>query len=221
MSEGSLNSEHQSKGWFRALKEQYSPHRQQAGEILKSVGLEPDTSIFKKARYKFGRALLKKQEEGEIDSVTGLLNRNGFERRLREEAERAKRHGHKTTVIYLDANNLKLINDTKGHEAGNKLIEDVGLAIRNSTRTIDVGARIGGDEFAIVLPETEIEGADTLWTERLEPSFTQGGISIAAGAAYLDPDAVKESMDRADKMLYQAKTLSKKEHKNIMLTDKR
>jgi len=96
------------------------------------------------------------------DSLTGLLNRRYFEERLTEEMERSKRHRLPLSLILLDVDDFKLINDTFGHPVGDEALKGLARSIRNSIRTIDVAARYGGEEFAVILPQTTKPDATTI-----------------------------------------------------------
>ena len=88
------------------------------------------------------------------DSLTDLLNRRSFVESGITEVSRAQRYGHSLAVVYLDLDNFKKLNDTKGHEAGDKALLATARAATGALRTSDVAARLGGDEFAFLLPET-------------------------------------------------------------------
>ena len=164
------------------------------------------------------RARVAKQE-AEIDPLTGFLNRKGFEAKLEEEAKRARRSSSPLTIMFFDLNGLKEVNDTQGHESGDKLIK-MATEIIAEGREYDRAARWGGDEFAKILPETSEAEAKFYW-ERINKEFQDKGVSIVAGMIQVDPsnnDTVKESWRLCDLAEKEAK---KKSHvaggKNIML----
>ena len=147
------------------------------------------------------------KENGEIDELTGLLNRKGFEKRLPQIIANAKRSGQEISVVYFDVNGLKTVNDKSGHQAGDELIKGTAGILQDNTRETDIVARFGGDEMVVVLSGANVENAIAVW-EKMKLGFSEKNISVAAGIALLDPttkDTIKESLDHADKAMYKAK----------------
>ena len=93
------------------------------------------------------------------DSLTGVWNRRYLEESLHKEKERSERFGHPFSLLILDVDNLKFLNDTYGHLFGDEVIKTIARTIKSSCRKIDIIGRYGGDEFAVILPETNKEGA--------------------------------------------------------------
>jgi len=147
------------------------------------------------------------------DPLTGLFNRRHFGRRLSEEAKRAQRYGHAASVLCVDIDRLKAINDDFGHKAGDGALVAVGRALLDNVRTIDVVARIGGDEFAVLMPETSVAQASALSQRVLTEVAWQGdlrasGLTISIGIAELNSATDVEPDDllvAADDALYRAK----------------
>jgi len=147
------------------------------------------------------------------DPLTGLFNRRHFGRRLSEETKRAQRYGHAASVLYVDIDRLKVINDDFGHKAGDGALVAVGRALLDNVRTIDVVARIGGDEFAVLLPETSAAQVSALSQRVLTEVAWQGdlrlsGLAISIGIAELNSATDLEPDDllvAADDALYRAK----------------
>jgi two-component system, cell cycle response regulator len=160
----------------------------------------------------FKRYLDSCEEAAFTDHLTGLANRRRFERQLEREVARTERYGHPFCLLLLDLDNFKQVNDTYGHDAGDEALRRVGGAIQSGTRGIDTGARIGGDEFAVILPETPFaRGLEV--AERLRAGVGAldiepvGRLSVSLGLAELpacarDRDALREAADAA---LYEAK----------------
>jgi diguanylate cyclase (GGDEF)-like protein len=144
------------------------------------------------------------------DPLTGLANYREFMQALESEIARSSRTGRSFAILFLDLDRLKQINDTAGHLAGSQAICRVADAIRGSCRSVDTSARIGGDEFAVILPETEVESAHELLgrinavlaTDPREPV-----VSVSAGVAEHPRDgATAEALlGTADTLLYGAK----------------
>ena len=94
-----------------------------------------------------------------VDELTGVYNFRYLEQRLAEELQRAKRHNSPLSVVYIDFDNFKLVNDTFGHETGNTVLQRASQITRSASRGEDFVGRLGGDEFVIVLPQTDTAGA--------------------------------------------------------------
>lgn len=168
-------------------------------------------------RYKFHQESRSLRVESFTDHLTNLLNRRYFQQRLAEEIERAKRLRRELSLLMLDIDDFKYYNDTNGHLAGDEALKTTAKCIRESVRTVDVVARFGGEEFAVILPETDGQGAQ-LVAERIRAQvekthyFNQEAqpnqqFTISVGAATCPRDAatLAELIDCADKALYEAK----------------
>ncbi len=149
-----------------------------------------------------------------VDSLTGCLNRGAFFEAADREFERHQRHGHPIAAVMVDADHFKALNDTWGHQAGDTVLVALARRIRDSVRANDVVGRYGGEEFAILLPDTDMEGAREL-AERLRRTVAAAPVhhgetalhctvSVGcAGATHLqDMDSL---LNRADDALYRAK----------------
>ena len=99
------------------------------------------------------------QHQARTDGLTGLVNHRTFYEILEQELWRSKRSGEQISLIMVDVDNLKTINDQYGHRAGDKVIKEISESIKESIRQIDTAARYGGDEFAIILPNTSLSDA--------------------------------------------------------------
>lgn len=119
----------------------------------------------------------KLQELSDRDYLTGLYNRRKFEEFLSYEIDRSLRHHHKFTVIMIDLDNFKYINDTYGHASGDLVLKEVSQLFKSNLRNADVLARLGGDEFAIILPETPYESGYIV-IEKLRSRLESATISL-------------------------------------------
>jgi len=152
------------------------------------------------------------QEAAFTDHLTGLANRRRFERQFEREAARTERYGRPFCLLLVDIDNFKDVNDTYGHDAGDEALRRVANVIQSGTRGIDTGARIGGDEFAVILPETPLaRGLEVAERLRAEIAALEiegvGRLSASLGVAELpscarDGGALREAADAA---LYEAK----------------
>lgn len=139
------------------------------------------------------------------DPLTGLANRRMWDERLDEELERARRFGSALSVVMLDLDGFKAVNDLQGHDAGDRLLRSLAGSWRNVVRGGgDFLARLGGDEFAVLAPGSDAFGADVL-AERLENALP-AGVSVSTGLATWDgSEKPAELLRRADLAMYEAK----------------
>jgi diguanylate cyclase (GGDEF)-like protein len=160
----------------------------------------------------FKRYLDTCEEEAFTDHLTGLANRRRFERQLEREVSRTIRYSRPFCLLLLDIDNFKEVNDTYGHDAGDEAIRRLALTLQAGTRGIDLAARIGGEEFAVILPETDFEGGVDV-AERLRvaireteiPMARQITASFGVGEFPLCAATGRELVTLADVALYEAK----------------
>lgn len=152
------------------------------------------------------------EEAAFTDHLTGLANRRRFERQLEREVNRAIRLEHPFSLLMVDIDNFKRLNDTFGHDAGDEAIRRIGKVLREGTRGIDLAARIGGDEFAVLLVETELhrglEVAERLRIAIRELSVPDVDFVSASFGVSECPSSARTATDilkAADNLLYQAK----------------
>jgi diguanylate cyclase (GGDEF)-like protein/PAS domain S-box-containing protein len=151
-----------------------------------------------------------------IDPLTGLVNRRGFERSLEREVAAASRHALRPALVVIDLDRFKSINDTHGHQVGDRLLVAAAEALLETVRASDIPARIGGDEFAVLLPNCDLETAgivagkivDALHERTVESNGALLPVLASAGVAVLGQDGIvtgTELSTAADKAMYRAK----------------
>jgi two-component system cell cycle response regulator len=152
------------------------------------------------------------------DALTMVLNRRALLERLTAEVDRARRFGSPLSLLLLDVDYFKEINDTAGHLAGDRVLRQLGALLQDAVRTVDVVARYGGEEFVVILPETLAEGG-MVFAERLRERvaahlFDAGEegahhLTVSIGMATLRPDhaaSAERLFALADQALYRAKS---------------
>jgi diguanylate cyclase (GGDEF)-like protein len=162
-------------------------------------------------------AIEQKQEESEIDPLTGLLNQKGFMNRLNLEIERAKRSDNKIALIFFDLNRLKKVNDELGHPVGDEYLKIVAQILLNSFRPTDLVARQGdkADEFLVAVPIENIDQAIGMHQRVVEiiseanQNWPGYEIVLPAGIQFLDFNNIQKSKTEADHAMYQAKERSR------------
>jgi diguanylate cyclase (GGDEF)-like protein len=156
------------------------------------------------------------QNEALTDPLTGLPNRRAFDARLADEIRRSARYGHTFSVLMIDLDSFKRINDSYGHIVGDAALREIAHCLRLSVRDTDFMARIGGDEFVVILPETQ-GGDDELIAQKLRaaalacklslPGEKAESLTLSIGAASFPQDANQPAdlMLKADQALYEEK----------------
>ena len=182
---------------------------------LSTAGLVVGTAVVVRLHSERIEGLLRRLgAAARTDSLTGLSNRLAFEETFASEAARLKRHGTPFALLLADLDQLKEINDRYGHQAGDDAICEVAHALRRQLRVEDFAARIGGDEFAVLLPETHEEGAKELGARLAQHLCERGPAERALGLSFgvAVPGHAGQTLDdlmrAADQALYAAKRTS-------------
>lgn len=196
------------------------------GSVFTSVDLGlaellTDVVAMSLERHRFLRSIEELQRESVTDALTGLGNRRHFDRRVLSEIGRARRFGQPLSLIILDIDDFKIYNDTYGHPAGDAALRALAQVLLESVRSIDDVIRYGGEEFAIILPQTPIDLA-TVAAERVRVASNEldlqgisevakGRFSVSIGVASYPLDArdEQELVNHADIALYVAKAEGK------------
>jgi diguanylate cyclase (GGDEF)-like protein len=203
------------------IKEVYSKMRTNrlytAGAALLVLSLLLATLTY--ITMRFMRALkeseLKLVEMAATDSLTGTLNRRAGMMRIEEELSRQKRSGEQISCLMLDIDHFKKVNDTYGHQAGDTVLARFAAVLRDSLRKHDIICRYGGEEFIVLLPETDLESAIVTaqkicdCTHKNSTTYRDTGIivTVSIGVAQLQQDESVDSLIwRADEALYHAKS---------------
>ena len=164
------------------------------------------------------RNLLHERKVARTDPLTGLLNRRAFLERLDHDLGISDRSGEPLTLIYVDLDDFKLVNDTWGHAAGDRILQSVASRLSEATRRADTVARLGGDEFALILPATDLAGARNV-IDKIEKSLgsedtTTRPVSCSIGSVvFSDPPlSATDAIDTADHLMYDAKRNGKRQN---------
>jgi len=176
---------------------------------LETLALRAGPAIENARRFREARQL------ADLDALTGLHNRRYFHETLGRECARAHRYERKLSLIVFDLDDFKDVNDRIGHLAGDAALAEAAERVRDVVRTSDIACRVGGDEFAVVMPESSLEDADQLYRRILNavtsrPLGQAGKLYLSAGVAELRPeDDPTTFFQRADDALYRAKEAGK------------
>ena len=154
------------------------------------------------------------KKEAKTDALTNMLNKKALTDELNKQEQFYKRHNRTYSIIFIDIDHFKNVNDTYGHEAGDVILKSVGLLLNRYSREIDIVGRFGGEEFVIIAPETEKKGA-YIFAEKIRKVIaktkfmykkTRIDITISAGVSErTETNSMQETLELADKRLYKAK----------------
>jgi diguanylate cyclase (GGDEF)-like protein len=195
-----------------------------ADEVIAGTATDPEIALRLRSLLKLSRlnnetrrALKLIREQSRLDDLTGLATHGVFKERVEREFQRATRYRRPLSVLMADVDYLKRYNDRFGHPAGDRLLRLVGRMVAGVLRRVDFGARYGGDEFSVILPETPKVAAAVV-AERIRSSIEKhpfphrqsqplGRVTISIGVATFPEDAgaADKLVEAADRFLYQAK----------------
>lgn len=197
-------------GWIAILRRE-EPFEETAVDVLGGIGIEVGTALENARLYHIARLM------ADVDSVTGLLNHRAAQQRFEAAFAAARRQREPLSVLMLDVNNFKHFNDTYGHMAGDTVLKQIAQLIRETSRPHDVLARYGGDEFLVLLPNTDPDQAARFVDELRERvgrvGFAEPGTdrvipyTISVGQATYPHDTEKRQslIEAADRQMYVAK----------------
>jgi diguanylate cyclase (GGDEF)-like protein len=178
-------------------------------DVMVSVGVVAAVVNTLSERNK--RLVARLEAEAREDQLTRVLNRRGFEERARVELERAVRAQAPMAAVSFDIDRFKRVNDEYGHDAGDRVLSHLGAVLRAETRGADVAARLGGEEFVVLLSGVDAEQA-RLYAERVRRAFSEGiqlgpsRLTVSAGVTVaLAPARLEPLLQAADAGLYAAK----------------
>jgi two-component system, cell cycle response regulator len=176
---------------------------------LEHLALRAGPAIDNARRFREARQL------ADLDALTGLHNRRYFHETLLREVARAQRYNRSLALVVFDLDDFKAINDRIGHLAGDAVLAEAAQRVLDVVRTADVACRVGGDEFAVILPESSVTDADQLYKRLSQavsarPVGQAGRLHLSAGVTELRPDDDAVALfERADEALYRAKGAGK------------
>jgi diguanylate cyclase (GGDEF)-like protein len=165
---------------------------------------------------------LAEKEVSRKDSKTGALNERAFNQVLNQEIKRSRRHRNPLTIVYIDLDGFKAVNDTLGHRVGDMVLQVTVWTMQGTVREMDIVARLGGDEFALLLPETSADNArvvldkvqkalkDALKAYKWPVTFSAGMVTFRTPPATAD-----HMIDIAERAMYSVKQAGKKSHLSV------
>lgn len=185
---------------FKHLRHQIRDKMPQAARPFAQSGTQPT------GRQLINSAgeLLRQEIESETDPLTQLPNLRGYIRRSKEAIDRARTGGYSLAVASVDANGLKDVNDSQGHDAGDRYLREIAKTLSDSIRSEDMVARTGGDEFRVILQASDAEGAN-VWKKRADELLTKRKLSASIGVVPMDTEQPEVSFQKADKSMYEEK----------------
>jgi diguanylate cyclase (GGDEF)-like protein len=163
-----------------------------------------------------GKALELEKKNARTDYLTGTVNSRFFSEVMQLEIDRSTRYQHPLTIAFLDVDNFKTINDHFGHKVGDKVLETLGRSMQQQLRKTDIVARVGGDEFSILLPEADTDVAQIVISKMQlellnEMRANHWNITFSIGVMTFNtpPDSADEAINITDKLMYSVKNKAK------------
>jgi diguanylate cyclase (GGDEF)-like protein len=196
-----------------------APLRDTAGKFIGAIETLQDITEQKRAEQALKESEQRYRTLSITDGLTSLYNSRHFYEQLGHEIERANRYQRPLSLLLLDADNFKQINDTYGHVEGDRVLQILAQVVKSCLRSADTAYRYGGEEFTAILPETSIQAAELL-AERLREAFATTPLKLSSGATihstvsigvtqYVSPENIQRFVRRADDGVYQAKRRGK------------
>lgn len=188
---------------FNAIRQLINDQRPAALESLKNLKGKISDKDLELAALGVQKLLARRDIKSGTDSLTQVYNKEGYAKKEPVEASRMRRLGYSSTIALVDVNGVKETNDKFGHHEGDKIIMDTADVLKSITRITDIVARVGGDEFIVVLSGTNIEKAEK-FNERLTLALQEknSALSVSIGYANLDPEDTESSKKEADAKMY-------------------
>ncbi len=196
-----------------------APLRNAGGKFIGAIETLQDITEQKRAEQALKESEQRYRTLSITDGLTTLYNSRHFYEQLGHEIERANRYQRPLSLLLLDADNFKQLNDTHGHVEGDRVLQTLAQVIKSCLRSADSAYRYGGEEFTAILPETSIQAAELL-AERLREAFAATPLKLSSGATihstvsigvtqYVSPENIQRLVRRADDGVYQAKRRGK------------
>jgi diguanylate cyclase (GGDEF)-like protein len=187
-----------------------TPHRSWSTTAFLALAMIIAGVITAAAAINRDRLMGQLMEAANVDALTGCLSRGAFEERLEHEAKRARRQHSTFSLVVADVDNLKILNDSRGHHSGDRALQLLGSVLGQAARGTDVVGRLGGDEFVMLLHDTDEDAAliaATRLNEALQSVAGSDQVSASLGVStWLGPEDEPEALlRRADEALYVAK----------------
>jgi len=197
----------------RAMKEEFADDPDEFSQAVERLGEATSSLAAVVAEEMVSERSLELEAQANTDALTGLYNLRFVQTQLEQLLELHKRYGHPFSLLLMDVDGLKRINDSHGHQTGDRLLKQVAVALRRSVRTVDTAARLGGDEFCVLASNQSAESAVALAVrlakaadeEFAVPEMPTASLSIGVVSCPEHADTAERLIDLADQAMYRAK----------------